>query len=102
MSPSKISALRACEEKLEDTRNQLLDAWTLIKEGDVLFHRWERLTKGLISIKNYPPDDRILALDKVLAEVGLLHEQESGEQALAAPCREERRSEEATGGGIIR
>lgn len=96
-----MSKISICEEKLETVRNQLLDAWVLIQQNDVIFHKWERLTKGLLSIKNYHPDDRIGALDKVLAEAGLLHEK-SGEQALAAPRGEERRSQEATGEGIVR
>lgn len=97
-----MSKISICEEKLETVRNQLIDAWVMIQQNDVIFHKWERLTKGLLSIKNYHPDDRIAALDKVLAEAGLLHDKAGGEQALAASRGEERRSAETTGGGIVR
>ncbi len=91
-----------CEEQLEVVRGQLVDAWDLIKEGDKLFHRWEQLTKGLMSVKNLHPDDRLGGLDRVLAEVGLLYGKESGKQTLAAPSGETRSGPDVEKERVIR
>lgn len=93
--------LQECQARLEYTRNQLLDAWEMIRDNDKYFHLYTRLSKGLLYVQTLPADDRLLALDRLLGECGLLHE-ESREQALGAPGHSERPGPEPTGERIVR